>query len=1233
MDPVSGAVLSGLVTEVLKAGSGSSWRKLREQPEDRALRKVIEEALREAVDQSRRPGTASDAEWWRLVAELLTDAFTSKLIRSLLVEDSPDQLRQELTGRGMDLRQLEGLLDVDLFLSSVQRLLRAGLTRAAYEDEALRTLVILDDLQHLKKAAQGPAQATDDQLRRVLPILLQEIEDDAARENLPSYLPPDSDLTRLNRDVRVRPDIRRPTDEPPNPTSQAHVQEVAPSFRLTPTAIPWKTFAADNRRVMLLADPGLGKSWLVRAECARLAAAARTILLAGVDPTRVAIPVMARCDEVVRADGRTLGAALSEIIGRRHRLDPAVVSWLSARIDDGEAAVLLDALDELPGRAAERRLHDLLGQWPGGRRSFAGQGRLLITSRIAGYSGAPLRTLTEIELMPFGRSEIEQLLASWGLPDKAEQKLRDRLRDPAVFGMATIPLLMALLCATANDAAPLPSRRWQLYERVVLHFLSIDRAVPSGAGRRSAEVDDLLDLLGEVALHFANRPEGWADLMAADDLLEFLAGKAGVDASRVLQALVTETGLLTSAGTQAHGQRPPYLFVHRTVAEYLVSRQLRKLPLDELLRVIHDHLWFDPSWVEVIPMCGGQLRDPARLLDHLLALEDDPGCHALYAAGRILGELPRAKHREVGPQLQQVLDRLMLLLNHFPVPDRSALVQVLQTMPPAEVDRAVAATLEAGWWLQWLRPLVSRLVASPEATVLRQAVLAQFRDSEGYERRRAAEVLADASVYGDVRAAALAAPASSNGVTAIPDPGEIRSVLWQRLEDEVEPAARRDVIRALTGQEYLPREYHRLLAKLRLNPRNEELVSRAILAAESGELIPVLIEILVDSGLPDTVRTMAAMALGRADDSRVERELLPMLAGPAAPFAVEALLPSRGERQRRFGLEIRRALCQLATDPTYEARPDAISALGGVLEDDQVRAELLPLFADESPGIRYALVCMSENVALYPEFLPGCVSLLGESNWVRRLAGVESLAPVVDRADVRASLLNCLSDPAPAVRNASATELMGFADPELIASTLIGVLDDPDVQDSLLHRMTIDSLAQLVDRADVRDRLLEATRHDESRIRERAVYALAGAVNVPEVRDRLLQLLVWGRGNSSAVPAAIALTAAADDQDVFRWLLGFATSGRLDTEFVDAFSSVSNQAGGVSRLQLACELIRDTDSATKLGAQQVLMALAERGYRELPPDARAAVHRDLAEVARLRWDEIHRQQRPSRFQA
>lgn len=716
MDPVSGAVLSGLVTEVLKAGSGSSWRKLREQPEDRALRKVIEEALREAVDQSRRPGTASDAEWWRLVAELLADAFTSELIRRLLVEHSPDQLRQELTGRGMDLRQLEELLDVDLFLSSVQRLLRAGLTRAAYEDETLRTLVILDDLQHLKKVAQGPSPATDDHLRRVLPILLQEIEDDAARENLPSYLPPDSDLSRLNRDVRIRPDIRRPTDEP---TDRAELQALDARRLSQQSGLgreapvqPWKDFAAANRRVMLLADPGLGKSWLVRAECARLASEARAALLAGADPTRVAIPVMARCDEVVRADGRTLGAALAEIIGRRHRLDPAVVSWLSGRIDDGEAAVLLDALDELPGRADERRLHDLLGHWPGGRRSFAGQGRLLITSRIAGYSGSPLRTLTEVELMPFGRSEIEQLLTAWDLPTKAEQKLRDRLRDPAVFGLATIPLLMALLCATANDAGPLPSTRWQLYERVVLHFLSIDRAVPSGTGRRSAEVDDLLDLLGEVALHFANRPEGWADLMSADDLLEFLAGKAGADANRVLHSLVTETGLLTTAGTQAHGQRPPYLFVHRTVAEYLVSRQLRKLPHDQLLKVINDHLWFDPSWVEVIPMCGGQLRDPALLLDHLLSLEDDPGFHGLYAAGRVIGELPRSDDLRIVTQLEEVLKRLVLLVNHYPLRDRSTVVQVLQSMPPGAVDRAIRPSIVDRWSREHLSPLLNRLIAS-----------------------------------------------------------------------------------------------------------------------------------------------------------------------------------------------------------------------------------------------------------------------------------------------------------------------------------------------------------------------------------------------------------------------------------------------------------------------------------------------------------------------------------------
>ncbi len=94
-------------------------------------------------------------------------------------------------------------------------------------------------------------------------------------------------------------------------------------------------------------------------------------------------------------------------------------------------------------------------------------------------------------------------------------------------------------------------------------------------------------------------------------------------ATDVPRDLSLGAGVLVPDSDPSAGRNVRYLFLHRTVAEYLTARDLATLPEADWLAIVGQHQWFDPDWAQVIPMLGERLS-PRRRADthpaqHLLA--------------------------------------------------------------------------------------------------------------------------------------------------------------------------------------------------------------------------------------------------------------------------------------------------------------------------------------------------------------------------------------------------------------------------------------------------------------------------------------------------------------------------------------------------------------------------------------------------------------------------------------
>lgn len=268
--------------------------------------------------------------------------------------------------------------------------------------------------------------------------------------------------------------------------------------------------------------------------------------------------------------------------------------------------------------------------------------------------------------------------------------------------MARVPLLLALLCSLAADSRQEPPRsRAGLYQAVVWHFLS--RAHGSGGpGGTAGEVGEaerqtVLAALARAAFTFATRPGGRVDQMPYHELAGALRAADSTlgDPGVLVDHLGRQAGLLVPAGSPAEGEQD-YLFLHRTIAEYLLARHLAEARSEDRMREVTAHQWFDPDWAEVIPMLATLLaaRNPPEaqaLVTHFLTARPDPFHHAFGTALRIIGDAPDPDRLLSGAASRELLRALPRLLRSTHT--RGRLERILTAAPawPQPISATVLA--------------------------------------------------------------------------------------------------------------------------------------------------------------------------------------------------------------------------------------------------------------------------------------------------------------------------------------------------------------------------------------------------------------------------------------------------------------------------------------------------------------------------------------------------------------
>ena len=448
---------------------------------------------------------------------------------------------------------------------------------------------------------------------------------------------------------------------------------------------PVEQAVGENARLVVLGDPGSGKSTLLKHLALRLAGEAQA-------PLPILAPLNAYAAVLAKDPGCNLQRFLPQYFAGLTQGVANLQPLFDAALAQGQALVLLDGLDEIQS--------DLRGQLVHRVETFSAEAaalgcRVVVTSRIVGYSDAPLTAgdWALYTLLDFTPDNIQDFAARWCLAfekstlgdSEAAQAAAERERkallegieaNPGVGQLASNPLLLTILALIKRQGVSLPNRRVELYElylKTLISSWSRARALDKQPVGPALDYLETISILGPLAL-WLRETNPTAGLVSEEALLKWLkdyfrgdewelpAHEAQTQARAFLQAVHHYSNLLVERGQGRYG------FIHLTFEEALAGRgivQLGQLERARSLDVIRQHLE-DPAWRETILLAvgiWGLVREEPRIAGEVvkamlgMPCGAESPCRAVLLAGACLedvGELGigRAPARLVQEALQ-----------------------------------------------------------------------------------------------------------------------------------------------------------------------------------------------------------------------------------------------------------------------------------------------------------------------------------------------------------------------------------------------------------------------------------------------------------------------------------------------------------------------------------------------------------------------------------------------------
>ncbi|MBG0559953.1 HEAT repeat domain-containing protein [Actinoplanes aureus] len=575
-------------------------------------------------------------------------------------------------------------------------------------------------------------------------------------------------------DVFVEPRAR---DDQPPPALDPSPRGAADAKRYDRSALPksWPgqpvlDVVCDRQRLVLIGDPGAGKSAVVRYLALRLARAhadERLAVLA--DHLPILVELRSYAGAVAAGQCRNFREYLAyRAATDGYEEEPDGLRLHLARGDP--AVVIFDGLDEIFDR---RIREETAGQIAAFAESFP-NARVVVTTRPAEYNRVALAAagFAHYTLQRFAPEQAADFLGRWfqavsetDATVRREVVLGTIRRSPELTELAGNPMLLSILAVLGRHRM-LPKQRWRLYKEAavtLVHSWDDSRMVNTDAGSQLLDADEKHNLLRSLAFDMMSGRLGpHGDHVSGDELRQIFAQhlvrqgsswtEAKASAKQTIEQLQKRSFVLGRAG------RADYRFVHRTFLEFycawaIVERFKRHEAREEIKSLFRDR-WADPGWRETLRLVAGQVSVPlAAELVELLVTEINPDWHrdpppdppwnVVLAVQCLAGIHPI---EDAGPAAGLVLRQVSLVLEHCartPAESRSAYSDLLVDELIPAVEAVGSSWPESETYLDWYRRVGVRIVSDQlSASTSRAIDTAALAETPAVSAARIAAILA-----------------------------------------------------------------------------------------------------------------------------------------------------------------------------------------------------------------------------------------------------------------------------------------------------------------------------------------------------------------------------------------------------------------------------------------------------------------------------------------------------------
>lgn len=290
----------------------------------------------------------------------------------------------------------------------------------------------------------------------------------------------------------------------------------------------------------------------------------------------------------------------------------------------GKALILLDGLDEVNKENSATVIREI--------QSFSDkfdENQFIISCRIAAYNTL-FEAFTDVEMADFNNEQIELFIKNWfkDQPKKGEACWKELNNWKAIYELASVPLLLTLLCIAFDETFHFPSSRSELYREAIDALLKTwdsKRGIRRSGIYKKLPLKQKESLLSRLASEaFENEVILLPEKQLVQQIGEFIRHLPEVqekdiepDSYLILRVSVVQHGIITPRAERI------YSFSHLTFQEYFTAKYIvdnaRKGSLEGL---VQNHLG-KPHWREVFLLTAEMLDDASDFLQLIKTAIDE----------------------------------------------------------------------------------------------------------------------------------------------------------------------------------------------------------------------------------------------------------------------------------------------------------------------------------------------------------------------------------------------------------------------------------------------------------------------------------------------------------------------------------------------------------------------------------------------------------------------------------